>query len=177
MSPSQDALFWLFLVCIIAAALTALTLHSLVCLFLSLRVSLHTSSRIDWNPDDWQQIQQRLCRMRAEEVAQELLEWLHRGERDTNELVSAAFRQWAWQSASLVLKRLLLLTILQVVVIGCATLLGWWNIAIAMLTWLTVAAIYGAAIVLAAIAIKRASNQAQTVPQPNEPEEPTASLS
>jgi len=179
MSPPQDALFWLFLVCIIAAALTALTLHSLVYLFLSflsLSVSLYTSYRIDWNPDDWQQTQQRLPRMRAEEVAQELLELLHRVERDTSELVSVAFRQWARQNASLVLKRLLLLTILQMVVIGCATLLGWWNIAAATLTWLTVAAIYGAAIVLAAIAIKRASNQAQTVPPPNEPEEPTASL-
>jgi hypothetical protein len=51
-----------------------------------------------------------------------------------------------------------------VVVIGCVMLLGWWNIAVATLTWFTVAATYGAAIMLAAIAIKRASNHAQGSP-------------
>jgi ABC-type multidrug transport system fused ATPase/permease subunit len=177
MTPSQDALFWLFVVCIIAAALTAVAIHSLACLLLNLRVSLHISNRVDWNPDNWQQIQQRLSRMRAEDVAQELHECLSRIDRHTSELVDTVFRQWAWQTANSILKHLVLLVILQMVVIICVMLLGWWNIAVAGLTWLTVAAIYGAAIGLVAVAVKRASNQVQSILSPNGSEESTASFS
>jgi ABC-type proline/glycine betaine transport system permease subunit len=75
------------------------------------------------------------------------------------------------------LKHLVLLVILQMVVIICVMLLGWWNIAVAGLTWLTVAAIYGAAIGLVAVAVKRASNQVQSILSPNGSEESTASFS
>lgn len=142
MLQQQDLDFWIFLSCVIAAVFSAMTLYRLLQAFKRTSFMLSISSEFHWKPEDLYRLKQAISHLTAEEIEGELNRFLENHDAQTAWIANSAMRQLWDDAKSLSIKKLIIFITLQVYIMLGITLLGWRNIAVALLIWLTVVSIY-----------------------------------